>query len=62
MVISSPLRSDAVKLMSSTSFSITVCKRRAPMFSTPLVDLSGQVGNFTNGVIGEVERYFFDGH
>src|SRR5512132_693626 len=35
MVTASPERSEAEKLISSTSFSITVCRRRAPMFSIP---------------------------
>jgi len=34
MVMVSPERSDAPKLISSTTFSSTVCSRRAPMFST----------------------------
>ena len=56
MSIFSPDRSGAVKLISSSTRSITVCSRRAPMFSTVRVDLRRDVGDRVDRVVGEVER------
>ena len=58
----SPERSAAVKLISSTTFSSTVCSRRAPMFSDRAVHRHGRVGQGVDGVVGEGQGHALGGH
>ncbi len=62
MVTVWPPRSGAWNEASSSTRSITVCSRRAPMFSTLEFTRDRDIGQRVDGVIGDVERYAFGLH
>ena len=62
MVTVSPDASGAVKEISSSTRSITVCRRRAPMFSTELFTSTAMRGERVDGVVREDERHALGRH
>ena len=51
-----------MKEISSSTRSITVCRRRAPMFSTLELTATAMSAMRVDGVVGEVERHAFGRH